>query len=42
VKASTFENFVNDVLPAIDSLPVIESEIGDVWIDGMTLTLLLA
>ncbi len=32
--ASTYERFVEDVLPVKDSLPVYTEEIGDVWIDG--------
>jgi len=36
VIASTYENFVADVLPVKDLLPLVENEIGDVWIDGIS------
>ena len=32
--ASTFDNFIRDVLPVKDQLPVITKEVGDTWMYG--------
>ena len=34
VFASTFDNFIRDVLPVKDKLPVFEKEVGDTWMYG--------
>ena len=34
VFASTFDNFIRDVLPVKDQLPVITKEVGDTWLYG--------
>ena len=34
VFASTFDNFIRDVLPVKDQLPVITKEVGDTWMYG--------
>ena len=34
VFASTFDNFIRDVLPVKDQLPVVTKEVGDTWMYG--------
>jgi len=36
VVASTFDNFVNELIPFKSNLPVFTGEIGDVWIQGIS------
>lgn len=36
IYASTFEDYIENILPIKDQLPVITQEIGDTWIQGIS------